>query len=685
MANTKSCGWICALAFATVALADPTTKQDPQSRASCIGESCDAKGDSLLQKVAHQKLSVEVTEDDEYEKVDAFAHASRVQAQRANKRDSARARLMSQVDFKQLDSLHFRAWDASQDCHANADAAFTHFMDNTHFILTPAEQDVYRQNFDDHVEDTCKKEGFEAGYWTQTIQEAFQDEACVMTEAEAASLNADTASTYTVTAHSQGSTCMSVRHMNSMLGRDTDVQHVSLAQEERQRAHMTLIKNNKTNPPTTFASDEAWAQCTSVILRDHNQGTCGSCWAFAGTLVLDSRICIMTNGAFQSQLSRTVTSVCRPGDGCQGGWEHFVWSYSAENAIPVGGDDGCVPYFAHGSGVDHFTETQGEAACPTQCVSREPPMVTPTWQDLDFQTQGSQDYTLIMSSPTTTTLKVNLQNELMEHGPVANGVYVGSAFQAWNGGIFDSCPTGGANHAVAIIGWGQSGQDIFWTLKNSWGNSWGPMDGKMTVASCIITDFSWPGDFTGAMSGWDIDPTPTGPTPPPTPAPPTPTPATPTPTVTPEWTITGDGCEAVAGEPGCVASKNFGTGDYGNNEACMIHNFPQMEIAEFNTEQNYDKLNVNGQDASGAGVAATSSLTLGTVNNIVWGSDGSVVNSGWKLCATAPAEPTAAPTAAPTQAPTAAPTTTPTFAPTSVPGAGPPGPPGPPGPAGPPR
>ena len=60
----------------------------------------------------------------------------------------------------------------------------------------------------------------------------------------------------------------------------------------------------------------------------------------------------------------------------------------------------------------------------------------------------------------------------------------------------------------------------------------------------------------------------------------------------------------------------------------MIHNFPQMEITEFNTEQNYDKLNVNGQDASGAGVAATSTLTLGTVNNIVWGSDSSVGNSG---------------------------------------------------------
>merc|ERR1719330_1000797 len=105
--------------------------------------------------------------------------------------------------------------------------------------------------------------------------------------------------------------------------------------------------------------------------------------------------------------------------------------------------------------------------------------------------------------------------------------------------------------------------------------------------------------------------------------PPAPTPAPPS----GSWSIQGDGC---AMDGACVSSKNHPS-SYGNNEQCTLSVYEvPLRTEAFSTERSYDFLTAGGSTYSG-----TSGPPSGTYSgSIVWSSDYSVVNSGWRLCRT---------------------------------------------------
>jgi C1A family cysteine protease len=49
-----------------------------------------------------------------------------------------------------------------------------------------------------------------------------------------------------------------------------------------------------------------------------------------------------------------------------------------------------------------------------------------------------------------------------------------AVFQNYASGIFNSTQCGtNLDHAVIVVGWGTSGTTEYWTVRNSWGTSWG--------------------------------------------------------------------------------------------------------------------------------------------------------------------------------------------------------------------
>jgi len=49
-----------------------------------------------------------------------------------------------------------------------------------------------------------------------------------------------------------------------------------------------------------------------------------------------------------------------------------------------------------------------------------------------------------------------------------------SVFQNYKSGIFNSSACGtNLDHAVILVGWGTSGGTDYWTVRNSWGTTWG--------------------------------------------------------------------------------------------------------------------------------------------------------------------------------------------------------------------
>ena len=49
-----------------------------------------------------------------------------------------------------------------------------------------------------------------------------------------------------------------------------------------------------------------------------------------------------------------------------------------------------------------------------------------------------------------------------------------AVFQNYASGVFNSSLCGTTlDHAVIVVGWGVSGTTEYWTVRNSWGSSWG--------------------------------------------------------------------------------------------------------------------------------------------------------------------------------------------------------------------
>merc|ERR1719456_503468 len=173
----------------------------------------------------------------------------------------------------------------------------------------------------------------------------------------------------------------------------------------------SLLALDKLEIPDSFDSATKVPNCADNVKKIHNQGTCGSCWAFGTLSAVDSRLCIATNGAFsgpKAALSRGYATSCStPGtrNGCDGGWWSFVYNLLGEGihcdrrggncksggfpGIVTGLDKGCIPYFGHGSGVDHFDSKSSAPPCQDQCVKNSPAYFRPFKEDLYVMPGGS--------------------------------------------------------------------------------------------------------------------------------------------------------------------------------------------------------------------------------------------------------------------------------------------------------
>lgn len=195
---------------------------------------------------------------------------------------------------------------------------------------------------------------------------------------------------------------------------------------------------NAVNIPTSYN----WAPTYMTAIR--NQGSCGSCWAFATVGVMESHLKIAH--ATTADLSEQYLVSCNvEGWSCSGGWyahDYHQWKYRTGEPGPGARLESVFPYTAQN----------------TTCV---PPHAIYTtisgWANLCGTT----------SVCTTTSIKDKIYN----YGPVAVAVYVGSAFQAYTSGIFTTSQTGTVNHAVILNGYNDTYQ--YFNLRNSWGTGWG--------------------------------------------------------------------------------------------------------------------------------------------------------------------------------------------------------------------
>jgi len=174
-----------------------------------------------------------------------------------------------------------------------------------------------------------------------------------------------------------------------------------------------------------------------------NQEQCGSCWAFATVANIEGAGFVSTGKLVSLSEQELVDCDKATGDqGCGGGLPSNAFKDMIQNNIGL----------------------ELEKAYPYEARNGK------------CQASGSQEVSFIGAWKAISTDEDQIAAALMQYGPLAIGINAGP-MQFYSGGISKPwkalCNPKKLDHGVAIVGFGVQEGTKYWTIRNSWGASWG--------------------------------------------------------------------------------------------------------------------------------------------------------------------------------------------------------------------
>jgi cathepsin X len=211
--------------------------------------------------------------------------------------------------------------------------------------------------------------------------------------------------------------------------------------------------------PTSFSwHDVDGVNYLTNIKNQHIPQYCGSCWAQATTSALSDRIKIARNAAWPDiNISPQVVISCdQADDGCHGGDPIAAYSFMHFNNVT---DETCSIYEARGH--DNGRECSPMQICKN-CNPYEDCFIPDT-----YNIYRADEFGVVKG-------EAAMMQEIYQRGPIVCGVAVNDNFENYTGGIFhDHTGDLDLNHAISVTGFGEENGVKYWTIRNSWGQSWG--------------------------------------------------------------------------------------------------------------------------------------------------------------------------------------------------------------------
>eukprot|EP00595_Chromulina_sp_UTEXLB2642_P000241 CAMPEP_0196761994 /NCGR_PEP_ID=MMETSP1095-20130614/1326_1 /TAXON_ID=96789 ORGANISM="Chromulina nebulosa, Strain UTEXLB2642" /NCGR_SAMPLE_ID=MMETSP1095 /ASSEMBLY_ACC=CAM_ASM_000446 /LENGTH=258 /DNA_ID=CAMNT_0042112195 /DNA_START=348 /DNA_END=1121 /DNA_ORIENTATION=+ len=187
---------------------------------------------------------------------------------------------------------------------------------------------------------------------------------------------------------------------------------------------------------------------SGVVSAVKDQGSCGSCWAFAATATLESHAALSTGLLYDFSVEQVTSCTPNPDScggygGCAGATAELAFDY-------ISGSVGITQEYQLG-----YKSYYGSQSCE-KVIS---PMAVVTFDGYVHLPQNN--YTALLNAIATV-------------GPVAINVDA-STWGAYESGIFNGCNQASpdVNHVVVAAGYGEENGQKYWLVRNSWSPSWG--------------------------------------------------------------------------------------------------------------------------------------------------------------------------------------------------------------------
>merc|ERR1712087_473717 len=221
----------------------------------------------------------------------------------------------------------------------------------------------------------------------------------------------------------------------------------------KQRTVQQRVAMQEVTPDVNAPSSVDWTNVDgkSYVTPVKNQGQCGSCWAFSTTGSIEARTAIkngQTDSAITSLSEQLVDCSGSYGnDGCNGGL--------MDNAFK------CVEASGGLCSESEYAYTGRNGQCKSSSC-------------------GTAYDAISSYSDVTADSMASLEAAVAE-GPVSIAIEADqSAFQFYSLGVLTGTCGTRLDHGVLAVGYGTSGSDQYWKVKNSWGETWG-MDGYILI------------------------------------------------------------------------------------------------------------------------------------------------------------------------------------------------------------